>query len=274
MPREARAWDLRRSSGRREIFYCSGGGGLAGAWSVDPARPEIDVIRGITHLSFDADGTLWDFETVMREGLRRAAAAIVARHPEAKGLDGERLRAVRDAVAAELPPPHDHARIRRRGFARALEEIGCPDDAFAARLSREYLAFRLTAIRVFPEVEPTLRQLARHFTLGLVSNGNTDPVRAPPGVAFGFQVFAASCGVAKPDPGIFAAALRAAGCPAERMLHVGDSLADDVACPQALGIRAVWLDRRGDGDTAGAVPDLVVRSLGELLDHLELPGGG
>lgn len=232
------------------------------------------MIRGITHLSFDADGTLWDFETTMGEGLRRAAAAIVARHPESQGLDGERLRAVRDAIAAELPQPHDHARIRRRAFARALEEIGRPDDAFAARLSRDYLDFRLDAVKLFPEVEPTLRQLARHFTLGLVSNGNTDPVRSPPGVAFGFQVFAAVCGVAKPDPGIFAAALRAARCPPEKMLHVGDSPADDVACPQALGIRAVWLDRRGDGDIAGTVPDLVVRSLGELLDHLAPPGGG
>jgi putative hydrolase of the HAD superfamily len=52
-------------------------------------------------------------------------------------------------------------------------------------------------------------------------------------------------GAAKPEPAVFEAALRGAGWPADRALHVGDSLAKDVAGAARAGIAAVLLDRHG-----------------------------
>jgi putative hydrolase of the HAD superfamily len=45
---------------------------------------------------------------------------------------------------------------------------------------------------------------------------------------------------------------------------VGDSLANDVAGAQAAGWTGVWLNREG-APTPKAVPDLMIRSLRELL---------
>jgi putative hydrolase of the HAD superfamily len=58
-------------------------------------------------------------------------------------------------------------------------------------------------------------------------------------------VTSAGAGARKPDPAIFAWALARAGTAPARCLHVGDSLAEDVAGARAAGIEAVLLDRSG-----------------------------
>ncbi len=66
--------------------------------------------------------------------------------------------------------------------------------------------------------------------------------------AFDGVVTSAGTGVRKPDPAIFAAALELAGCGADEALHVGDTVAEDIAGAGAAGIRALHLDRAGGGD--------------------------
>jgi putative hydrolase of the HAD superfamily len=61
-------------------------------------------------------------------------------------------------------------------------------------------------------------------------------------------VTSAESGVQKPDPAIFQAALEIAGCGADEALHVGDTVAEDIAGAGAAGIRALHLDRAGGGD--------------------------
>ena len=73
-------------------------------------------------------------------------------------------------------------------------------------------------------------------------------------------VTSAEVGAAKPDARIFQRALALAGVAPEQAVHVGDSLANDIAGAQALGIRAVLVQRSG-GPPAGVES---IRSLGEL----------
>jgi len=69
----------------------------------------------------------------------------------------------------------------------------------------------------------------------------------------------------KPHPGIFRFALKVTGWPAERVLHVGDSLYSDVGGARRLGLRAAWLDRPGRiSDIGNARPDYRIRTLAEL----------
>jgi len=56
-------------------------------------------------------------------------------------------------------------------------------------------------------------------------------------------VTSADAGVRKPQRQIFERALELAGVPAERAVHVGDSLEEDVAGARAAGIAAVWVNR-------------------------------
>ena len=77
--------------------------------------------------------------------------------------------------------------------------------------------------------------------------------------------------VAKPDRRIFADACSRLGVPADRVLHVGDTLADDYFGSEASGLLAVLVDR-DPGPTPRAAR--VIHTLDELpamLRPLVLP---
>jgi putative hydrolase of the HAD superfamily len=73
-------------------------------------------------------------------------------------------------------------------------------------------------------------------------------------------VSSAAVGAAKPDPAIFEAGLALARVAAGEVLHVGDSLEQDIAGALAAGIAAVWLNRAGGAAPAG------VRAVGSLRE--------
>lgn len=112
---------------------------------------------------------------------------------------------------------------------------------------------------------PALRGRLR---IGIVSNGNSFADRCGLGFPFDFEVYSERSGCAKPDPAIFRLACEAAGCRARELVHVGDSLRQDVLAAREAGCPAVWL-RRGPGviDAPAGVP--VIGSLDELPRLLE-----
>ena len=65
------------------------------------------------------------------------------------------------------------------------------------------------------------------------------------GQLFDFAVLASEQGVSKPDPRIFHNTAEMAGCGADELLHVGDSLVDDSIGVSDGGARAVWINRIG-----------------------------
>ena len=82
-------------------------------------------------------------------------------------------------------------------------------------------------------------------------------------------VSSAEVGAAKPAPAVFEAALERAAVGAAEALHVGDSLAEDVAGARAAGVAAVLLDREG---TRGFDGVEVITGLGELAAVLRTRG--
>ena len=102
--------------------------------------------------------------------------------------------------------------------------------------------------KLYPEVEEVLRSLQeKKFILGMVSNWDSRLLKLCQGLGidryFDFKVISAVFGAAKPNPKIFEEALRKADVPAEEVIHVGDSLEDDVRGAHLAGIKALWLDR-------------------------------
>jgi len=72
----------------------------------------------------------------------------------------------------------------------------------------------------------------------------------------------AEVGARKPAVEIFERALRIAGVPAERAIHVGDSVLEDVAGARAAGVRAVLIRRGRDPAPPGIQ---TIASLSELV---------
>jgi len=87
---------------------------------------------------------------------------------------------------------------------------------------------------------------------------------------FGAVLDSAVEGVEKPDPRLFLLALQRLGVAPDDAVHVGDFYSVDVVGARAAGIRPILLDEAGlyaDADCPR------VRSLAELADHLDPPGG-
>jgi putative hydrolase of the HAD superfamily len=225
--------------------------------------------RAPSALLLDALGTLValvpPWPALVRELAARGLTVSEARAREALLAEMAFYRAhhaeARDAVTLQ--------RLRER-CARVLGEALGPS---ARRLEgRELLAALLASLRfvAFPEVAPALTALRAHGArLVVVSNWDVSlhEVLARTGLAGRVDavVTSAETGAAKPDPAIFAAALRAAGgVRAPEALHVGDSLDADVAGARAAGIDAVLLRRDGGPPIEGV---RTIRSLGQLVPH-------
>lgn len=221
----------------------------------------------ISAISFDGDMTLWDFQKVMRHALKKALAELRRLVPNqpARELSIEEMISIRGEVEeAEQGRTWNHEEIRRLAFERTLETIGCPDRDLAAHLNAVYLKHRFEDIELYPDVTPALDRLAPHFKLGLLSNGNSYPDRCGLEGRFAFVVFSQDVRVRKPDRRIFEITARKAGCPLDELLHVGDSLRNDVLGANEAGARSVLLNRDGLANDAGITADYEIGTLAEL----------
>lgn len=239
---------------------------MKAAWLNGP----IGKITGIRVVSFDADGTLWDFNKVMRLSLKRSLLELERIDPSAAAmLNVDKMIEIRERVAEEMAGRAlNHEQIRLEAFRRTLREIGRPDDALAGHLSEVYLRHRFGDIEPFEDALPALRALGKRYKLGILSNGNSYPERCGLGSVFQFAVFSQDHGVEKPDPRIFRIALERAGCSKDELLHVGDSLESDVKGAVESGVRCVWLNRQGLVNDTNIKVDYEVSSLLELLEIL------
>jgi FMN hydrolase / 5-amino-6-(5-phospho-D-ribitylamino)uracil phosphatase len=220
----------------------------------------------ITTISFDGDGTLWDFEQVMRHALRHALAELRRLvGPAADALTVDTMVTIRERVAEELRGTVTNLEaVRLAAFKRTMQHIGLRDDDLAVHLNTVYLTHRFEDIRLFEDVLPTLEALRRQYKLGLVSNGNSYPHRCGLEGRFAFIVFSQDYGIEKPDPRLFQVAMHLAGCRPEEMLHVGDSLRNDVDGARRAGVRTAWLNRERRSNPTGIQPDWEIASLSEL----------
>jgi HAD superfamily hydrolase (TIGR01509 family) len=132
-----------------------------------------------------------------------------------------------------------------------LEALGVADatDALVMRLVEtvhQYSAY----YSLYPEALSVLEELKqRGCTMAVVANWEPSLQRFIREFELEGYVTAAvsslEVGVAKPDPYIFAQALKAAGLKEAETVHVGPDLTEDVTGAMAADIRPVWLNRTG-----------------------------
>ena len=154
--------------------------------------------------------------------------------------DREEVRALRAWAPA----------YRREAWRRALADQGVEHDALATELGERFGVERRARCETFADAATALDALGQSHAIALVTNGASCLQReklAASGLADRFDavVVSGDLGAGKPDPAIFAHALRALGAAPGDAVMVGDNLAKDVDGALAAGLRAVWLNRDG-----------------------------
>jgi putative hydrolase of the HAD superfamily len=227
---------------------------------------------------FDFGGTLYDY-LALEAGDRECLVAL-ARWAGITAEDAEIRRAHRQAMrrifSAYLPRRfYLHRDLFRDAVVGMLESFGvAPDPVHLERYRRMQWEHHQRDLVLRDGVVDTLRALrARRLHVGMVSNIDDDQLEhlidaAGLRGAFDSLLSSEAAGACKPDPDIFAEALRRAGCAPAEALFVGDTLAQDIAGANRAGMRSVLLWHRDDkpppaGDPA---PHHVIRRIPELLD--------
>jgi len=199
--------------------------------------------------------------------------------------DGSYFTSLYDAIASAAPGTTRAAYDARfdalraaqdEPFSEALVAAFVPDAARHAQIREaadaHWESQGYSADELYPEVPETLRALSSRYKLGCITNHFSwvrDRARDA-GFADLVDLWAISAelGVEKPDPAIFAHALREAGVAADRVVMVGDRLDRDIAPAKALGMRTLWLLRNEAPDEPtpdqSSVPDATARTLDEV----------
>ena len=230
---------------------------------MDP-RPLEPPLRAVL---FDLDDTLCDYAGARAERLRRAFSL-------APNLAGDQHQFDLDRMIAESIEMHPHGADH---FPELFTRHGCHDPACAARAADWYRSNRFHGLALFPEAVNALRAArqpagggATRRAIGVVTNGPAEVQQAKVALLgvrdfVDFVVISGEFGSAKPDPEIFREALRRAGVSPHEAVYVGDSPEFDMAGARRAGMRAIWVNPRGDlWNDSDPPPDRVIRSIAEL----------
>jgi HAD superfamily hydrolase (TIGR01509 family) len=226
---------------------------------------------------FDFGGTLFDYE-ILAPGERESLVEL-ARWLGVSAEPREISRAYRTALKQVFYAYLPRSYYLHRDFFRDVLLLMA--EQFGARLDEETLGRYRARQRERRErdfvlregVRETLQALrARGVYVGMVSNVDDDQLAHMlelGGVAQYFDSVlsseqARSC---KPDVVIFHEALRRAGCAAQEALFVGDSLQQDIAGANRVGLRSVLIWSRSDRDPPDVEPrpQYIIRRIPELL---------
>jgi 2-haloacid dehalogenase len=204
--------------------------------------------------TFDCYGTLIDWNGGIGRELERVFGAALA---------GELLR-----VYHELEPEiqrEDPTRSYREVMAVAMARLGAPAG------EQDALGRSLPEWDAFAEVPQALEEArAGGWRLAVLSNTDCDLLDtslARIGVAFDLSVVASEIGSYKPSRGHWDEFFARSGADRGGHVHVGASLFHDIAPAAALGLRTIWVNRLGEA--AEPHPDVELRSLAGLADHLD-----
>ena len=223
-------------------------------------------MRGSEVITFDCYGTLIDWEAGIGSSLKKAMATSGAK----TDLQCEAV-SIYEAEEARIESQRPH-RLYREVMSETVMAVARRIGWSLPNADSSFLAESLPQWMPFPDTNPALKRLARDHTLGILSNVDNDLLTATLkrlDARFDILVTAENVGSYKPNPGHFREARRLIG---ERpWLHVAGSYYHDIKPAVAMGIRAVWVNRKGSSAPPGSHEKNVVevKNLTGLADWFE-----
>ena len=223
---------------------------------------------------FDVDDTLYDLSTPFKEACREV-------FPEDTNLNLEgTFRASRrysdEVYASSLSGKISMEEMYIYRFENAFRDYGKKIDAQTALMFQAVYEQKQQEIKMTESMKNLLENLSGKMKLGIVTNGPAqhqwDKV-----TALGVEKWipkehifiSGELGIAKPDAGIFDAALQRLGLQKEEVCYVGDSFENDIVGAKNAGWKAVWYNHRGHEANGDVEPNYIVKSEDELISLLE-----
>lgn len=223
---------------------------------LDP-RPKI--------ITFDCYGTLVQWYEVL---LQEIDVLLRAHDVGGKSASSilESFSAQGRALTAEKPQ-WLYKDVLRIGFANAFQEHG-------VQLSDEeiqHVPKSPMAMGPHPEVPDALLRLKENYKLAIFTNSDNDliaPTVKSIGVRFDYVITAEQADSYKPSREMFEYAYRQVGVGPEETVHVAMGMYWEMKARHELGLRGIWVNRRGQKGNPDWLPYAEVSDLDGAADLL------
>lgn len=231
---------------------------------------------------FDMDETLCGTSQADKAAGQKFAAWIQQTYPQVSDPQAflqRYLQGVYKKLNAEFPQlvallPDENA-FRCGLIQTILAEDGIHIDAEQAQQAQHYFdSARMGAFTFFPGVKEMLTDLRKHYKLVVITNGSIFS-QHPKLKATQMDEWVDHIIVGgeepeeKPAASIFQKALNLVDIKPEEALHIGDSLAADIAGANNMGILSVWVNATGASNPTEITPNFEIRETVELKEILK-----
>ena len=203
------------------------------------------------------------------EVLLREIGATLATH----GVSGVQASAILESFSAKgrlltAKTPHRlYKHILRSGFAAAFAEHELTPSADEI----ETIASSPMTMDPHPEVPDVLRRLRERYKLAIFTNSDDDliaPTVARIGVPFDYIITAEQAGAYKLSRQLFEYAYLTMGVTPNETAHVAMGMYWDMKACHELGLRGIWVNRRGELGNPEWLPYAEVSDLNGAADLL------
>ncbi len=207
-------------------------------------------MKRYTHLFFDLDHTIWDFDRNAEETLQEL---FVLHELETLGLASatEFITTYTRNNHALWADYHlgkiDKETLRQTRFRKTFTDLGVHPDIVPVTFEDAYVELCPTKTNLFPHAHETLAYLQQKYSLHLITNGFQEATRrkvSGTGLEKYFTniIISELVGVNKPDKAIFEYALKLAGAGKGESMMIGDSLEADVYGALNFGMDAIYFN--------------------------------
>jgi putative hydrolase of the HAD superfamily len=231
-------------------------------------------MKKYTHLFFDLDRTLWDFDKNAREayqeiydkfGLRQLGVESIERFTQSYLHHNNILWALyRDGKIEK-----DYLKSRR--FELTLLDFEIEDPQLAERIGQDYITISPQKTNLFPHAHETLEYLNKRYPLHIITNG-FDEVQdnklknSKLDQYFQHIITSEAAGCKKPAGCIFDFATETVGASAGECVMIGDDFEVDIVGATENGMDAIFFNPEKVAHNGGAIFE--IQDLIELKDIL------
>ena len=209
----------------------------------------------ITTLSFDLDDTLWDPRPALIAADKAQWSALAQRYPDlTERFTREQIFVCRKQILTDAPSiVGDVTALRIEVMYRLLLSLDiAPAEANeSAKMGFEAFIAQRNDVILFPETIPMLESVSESYAVVAITNGNADVFMTEIGPYFDLSIRADEAGIAKPDRGIFDLTWEKLGCQSSNVIHIGDSVENDVQGAINAGVTPIWYNPSKEQNTLG-----------------------
>ncbi len=222
-------------------------------------------------MSFDLDDTLYSNHPIIK-------AAVKAQQNYLNALPGyqeqgpQYWQLCRELAVIQNPDlADDVTKWRKHTLRLALSKLGFTADEVEHHANAAYNAFAdaRSNIVVSDDVLNLLDNLAKHFTLVAITNGNVEIERFNLHNKFELVLQAGMHGKAKPHTTLFDKAAAHLNVAKSDILHIGDSLDTDVQGANNAGCQSVWLNDQGANYAYKGLADIEIANIHALTHFIK-----